>query len=85
MAANELAITIENYKFDPPMPEIAVGTTVTWTNKDIIPHNVISKDGVFESPTIGRDDSFSFTFETAGVFPYLCTFHTSMQGEITVR
>jgi plastocyanin len=80
-----LSIMIENYKFAPQMPEIPAGTTVTWTNKDIIPHTVAATDGRFMSPTIGRGDSFSVTFDQPGVYPYLCTFHTSMKGQITVK
>ena len=80
----EVAVTISGFRFDPKALEIAAGTTVTWTNMEIARHTVTADDGSFDSGSLKDGDSFSFTFESAGTFPYICEFHTSMKGTVTV-
>ena len=42
-------VKIDNFSFSPQEINVAVGTSVTWTNRDDIPHTVVSTDGVFKS------------------------------------
>ncbi len=82
-AAN--AVTIQGFAFSPASITVAVGTTVTWTNKDSAAHTVSADDGkTFDSGSIASGASFSFTFKTAGTFSYHCGFHTYMKGAVTV-
>jgi plastocyanin len=66
---------------------ITVGSTVTWTNNDTLPHTATSDTGVWDSGTLSSGQSFSFTFMTAGTFPYHCMIHgaQSMSGTVTVQ
>ena len=77
-------VNISNFSFGPNELEVKVGTTVTWTNKDGTNHTVTSDDGAFDSGTLRRGSSFSFTFTEAGTFTYHCNFHSGMTGGITV-
>ena len=43
---------------------VPVGTTVTWTNRDDIPHNVVSTEQRFKSPVLDTDGRFSHRFDT---------------------
>ena len=61
------------------------GDTVVWTNQDSKNHTVTSDDGVFDSGIILPGDSWSFTFDQAGTFPYSCTIHSSMVARIVVH
>jgi plastocyanin len=81
--ANE--VWMQNTAFNPAMKTIAVGTTITWTNKDAASHDVTSATGLFASPTMGQNATFSFTFTAAGTYNYRCTFHPGMNGTITVQ
>lgn len=68
---------------------INVGDTVTWTwTQAGMPHTVTSLGSAHESfdsgLLIGVGQTFSHTFTTAGSSPYVCSFHPSMQGTITV-
>ena len=83
-AAETAAIVIANFAFAPRDLTIAAGTTVTWTNRDDIPHTVTSTDGAFRSPALDTDDSFAFTFEKAGSYRYFCTLHPHMVGTVEV-
>jgi plastocyanin len=69
--------------FSPNPVEVKVGETVTWINDDGR-HTVTSKDGVFESGMMGKGQSFSFTFDKAGEYPYFCEPHRSMVGTVVV-
>jgi amicyanin len=78
-------VTIDNFTFGPKELTVAVGTTVKWVNHDDIPHNVVNKDKVFRSKALDTDDSYSFTFASAGTFDYFCGLHPHMQGKIIVK
>ena len=78
-------VTIGNFTFSPKDLTVAVGTTVKWVNHDDIPHNVINKDKAFRSKALDTDDSYSFTFASAGTFDYFCGLHPHMQGKIIVK
>ena len=82
-ASKDAAVSIDNFSFTPETLTVAVGTTVTWTNRDDIPHTVVSNDGVFKSKTRDTDEKFSYTFTKAGTYPYFCSIHPKMTGEYT--
>ena len=70
--------------FNPNPVEVKVGETVTWINDDSGRHTVTSKDGVFNSELMGRGQSFSYTFDKAGEYPYSCSPHPNMVGTVVV-
>ena len=77
-------VHIDNFTFAPAQLTVKVGTTVTWTNRDDIPHTVVSA-GKFRSKTMDTDGSFSFTFTTAGEYKYFCSLHPHMTGMVKVE
>jgi plastocyanin len=80
----EVVCRIENFTFDPPEITVPAGTVIRWENADDIPHSVVEKDGVFQSPPLDTGDVFERTFTTAGDVDYFCGFHPHMVGKITV-
>jgi plastocyanin len=78
-------VTIDNFTFRPPELTVAVGTTVKWINHDDIPHLVVNKDKAFRSKALDTDDSFSYTFASAGTFDYFCGLHPHMVGKVIVK
>src|SRR6266436_1915626 len=78
-------VKIDNFSFGPATLTVPVGTTVTWTNRDDIPHTVVSTDGVFKSKVLDTDEKFSFTFSKAGTYPYFCSIHPKMTGKVVVQ
>src|SRR5580700_1637400 len=68
-----MEVKIDNFTFGPATLTVTAGTTVTWTNKDDIPHTVVSTDGVFKSKVLDTDEKFTFTFSKAGNYPYFCS------------
>jgi plastocyanin len=78
-------ITIDNFTFTPKELTVAVGTTVKWVNHDDIPHTVVEKTTTFRSKALDTDDSYSFTFTSAGTFDYFCGLHPHMVGQVIVK
>jgi len=84
-SANTAEVKVDNFSFGPATLTVAVGTTVTWTNRDDIPHTVVSTDKVFKSKVLDTDEKFSFTFSKAGTYPYFCSIHPKMAGSVVVQ
>ena len=80
-------VKIDNFSFTPAVLTVPVGTTVTWTNRDDIPHTVVSADDpkAFKSKVMDTDEKFSYTFATAGTFTYFCSVHPKMTGTVVVK
>ena len=70
--------TIQNFAFSPSSLTIKVGQTVTWTNKDAVPHTVTADDSSFNSGPIAPGASYTHTFTTAGTVMYHCAIHAFM-------
>lgn len=79
-----LTVMIDNFTFTPAKLAVKVGDTVTWTNRDDIPHTVVSA-GKFRSKALDTDDRFSFTFTKAGDYQYFCSIHPHMSGTVKVE
>lgn len=77
-------VDIINFAFLPHLIKIAPGETVTWTNRSDANHTVTSNEGLFESGVLAPGATFSHTFTNTGVFPYHCSIHSSMRGQIVV-
>jgi plastocyanin len=78
-------VKIDNFSFGPATLTVTAGTSVTWTNRDDIPHTVVSTDGFFKSKVLDTDEKFSFTFSKAGTYPYFCSIHPKMTGKVMVQ
>lgn len=73
--------------YKPNPIEIKVGDTVTWINNDSSLHTATStssNDSNLDSKVLRRGETFSFTFDKEGQFPYFCTLHPNMVGSVVV-
>jgi plastocyanin len=80
------AVSIDNFTFTPQTLTVKAGTTVTWTNRDDIPHGIASENNAFaKSKALDTDDRYSFTFTKPGTYKYFCYVHPHMTGTIVVE
>ncbi|ALR14442.1 plastocyanin [Mycobacteroides saopaulense] len=79
------AVIIENFAFNPPTLTVPAGTTVTWTNRDEEPHNVVAEDGTFRSPGMDAQGTFSYQFAKPGTYQYVCGIHPFMKATVVVQ
>lgn len=91
-------VTMRLIAFRPDALTVAVRTKVTWVQEDAGEHTVTSgavvqgtggvteePDGIFDSGSIAKGDSFAFTFKEAGTYEYFCHIHpATMRGEVRV-
>jgi plastocyanin len=85
-SAKQVEVKIDNFSFDPQTLTVAPGTTVKWTNRDDIPHTVVSDDKTtFKSKALDTDESFSYTFSKRGTYPYFCSIHPKMVAKVVVQ
>lgn len=75
-------VWMQGYAFNPSSITVTAGTTITWTNKDPVSHTVTSDNSLFNSGSIGPNGTFSYTFSTAGTYPYHCSIHTYMIASV---
>lgn len=92
------AVEMRLIQFRPKQLEVKIGQEVTWTQKDAGFHTVTSgtveqtgggvtgkPDDNFRSERLATDETFKFTFDKAGTFPYFCEIHpATMMGEVRV-
>ncbi len=77
-------LAIQNFAYQPANIQVRVGTTVTWTNQNNVPHSVTFKNGLKDSGLLSQGQSFSYTFNTPGTYQYYCTVHPYMVATVTV-
>jgi plastocyanin len=78
------AVTISGFAFGPATLTVTAGDTVTWTNDDSVAHTATSTTGAFDTGELEQGESASVTFTSPGTYPYLCTPHPEMTGQIMV-
>ena len=83
--AADLAVSIHNFTFTPQTLTVEAGTTVTWNNKDDIPHGIAADKNAFPKKALDTDDKFAFTFTTPGTYKYFCYVHPFMTGTVVVQ
>ena len=84
-SASEVAVKIDNFSFSPATVTVPVGTTIRWTNRDDIPHTVVSDDKTFKSKPLDTDEQFAYTFTKPGTYSYFCSIHPRMTAKIVVQ
>ncbi len=82
--ADALTITMPGKFFDPPRSVAVAGDTVTWRNIDLVTHDVRIGGGAFDSGPLLRATSWAQRFDTPGPYPFICTLHPFMSGNLDV-
>jgi plastocyanin len=77
-------IIIKNFAFVPDHLTVSAGDTIVWKNEDSASHTATA-DTEFDSKQLTTGQSFTFVARKAGSYPYICTFHPYMKGELVVQ
>lgn len=81
-----LAVSMEQSCFGPEVTTVAVGDTVSFVNNDPYPHTVTGAGLAWGSvDMLQAQESTEVTFDTPGVFPYMCILHAGMAGVVVVE
>jgi plastocyanin len=77
-------ITIQNTAFYPTTLTVKLGTTVTWINKDNETQDIVSNTGIFDSGNLKTNQSYNYTFNQSGSYPFHSTINANLTGTIIV-
>jgi len=86
------SVSLENIQFNPKDLTIKAGQTVTFTNKESVPHDVHKTSGPGDDFSSGdpggmqQGDTFKLKLDKPGTYEYVCEVHKpGMAGTITVK
>ena len=82
------AVEIRGMEFHPAVLTVAVGDTVVWVNRDIVPHTATGSGGggmKWDTGQLLQNQTGRYVATRTGVVRYICTFHPIMHGRIVVR
>ena len=82
LASATASVTVNNYNFSPSSVTIRSGGKVTWSFQS---GTHTATGSAFNSGTKMAGQSFEYTFNSAGTYGYVCSFHGSMTGTVTVK
>jgi amicyanin len=85
-AAKTVRIDIKDFAYSKTKVTVARGTTITWTNRDDMEHDVTRNGSKGpKSKLLGKGKSYSWKATKAGTFKYHCSPHPFMKGTIVVK
>lgn len=82
--AETATISMPGKYFDPPRSTVVAGDLVVWRNNDLVSHDVRVAGGQFDSGVMLRFTSWSQQFDQPGGYPFVCTLHPFMSGNLDV-
>jgi plastocyanin len=77
-------VVVDNFSFSPAAASVPAGATVRWTNRDDVPHVIMSAEKKFKSPVLDTDEQYAHAFDAPGTYEYFCSLHPKMTGRIVV-
>jgi plastocyanin len=84
-ATSKVDVKIDNFTFTPQTLTVKVGTQITWTNRDDIPHTVVGDNKEFKSKALDTDETFTFTPSKPGTYSYFCSIHPKMTAKVVIE
>jgi plastocyanin len=82
--ASKVTIEISGYDFAPRDLTVKAGATVTWLNRDGVPHDATGAGQSWTTGMLKQWDTGTNVFRSPGRYEYLCTIHPAMRARITV-
>jgi plastocyanin len=74
------SVSVQDNLFVPKQAEIVAGDSLTWSHDGAVEHTITADDGSFDSGIINPGDTFAFTFDSSGMYPYYCQIHGAPGG-----
>jgi plastocyanin len=83
-ASGQGEVHIADFDYEPSVLEVTPSTVVTWTNEDGAPHTATAQNDTFDTGRLDKGESGEISFDTPGIYEYICTFHPYMEGRVVV-
>ena len=76
-------IVLDKMKFGTAPPELRVGDTILWVNRDLFRHSATARDGGFDLD-LPPARTVRLVLRKPGVIAFFCKFHPGMTGRLKV-
>ena len=83
--AKRHTVTMSQFQFAPRVLHAAVGDTVVWENRDIVPHTARADNGVWDTGNIPAKGRHVMVVRGKGTQEYTCLYHANMKGRLVVE
>ncbi len=83
-SASRVTVEISNFDFFARDLTVDGGATVRWVNLDAVPHDATDVGGDWGTGTLAQGESATLTFDSPGVYRYVCTIHPNMKATLNV-
>jgi len=77
-------VDIIGFKFEPATFVVRAGDTITWTNRDLVPHTATARDKSWDTGRIDKGKSASIVCQPNMEAAYFCRFHPAMKAGLEV-
>jgi len=79
-------VEIRGMEFHPAVLTAAVGDTIVWINRDIVPHTATGAGkGRWDTGQLGQGAMGRYVPQHAGTARYSCTLHPTMHGKLIIH
>lgn len=78
-------VEIHKFKFSPDTLIVKPGDTITWVNKDIVPHTATATDKSWDTGKIKKGERARIVVGEAFQESYFCRYHTTMKATVSVE
>ena len=78
--ARQHVVEIRDFEYSPLADAVKPGDTVTWVNKDLVPHTATAIDESWDTGNILPGEMKSITITDAMIDGYICRFHPVMKS-----
>jgi plastocyanin len=81
-ARSHHVVEIRQLRFQPPKLHVTPGDTVTWINRDIVPHTATAIDATWSSGELEEGGSWTWIVPADPTDTYYCEYHPGMRGAL---
>lgn len=81
-------VEIRGMEFHPAVLTVAVGDTVVWINRDMVPHTATATGAgttKWDTGQLGQGKTGRYVVSRRGAINYVCSFHPTMHGKLIIR
>ena len=79
-------VEIRGMAFEPAVLTVAVGDTIVWINRDIVPHTATASGRVkWDTGQLVQGQTGRYIAHAPGTARYVCTLHPTMHGKLIVK
>lgn len=78
-------VVMEQFAFKPMVVRAAVGDTIVWDNRDVVPHTADANNKLWTTGHVGGQARAVTVVKRKGEQEFTCLYHSNMKGKLIVK